>query len=320
MVLEYNGVQLNLLTLDRVDREAVWSSDGMELLYVKWKISASCVYAPGGYQAGTALSFAPNFALAQTELGGNPPQVKLNQESPVTGPITTDIALRTYLFQNRRRLKIWGYDENGKEKVWIESPNPRMIGAEGDAAGGPRIHACNIISNTGLPGNFVVQLEIETCLPPTVSERPLLSHRWQMSAGYDEHHYLTRSTHGEAVFNLSSMEMMKHNPDWYRDFLFHPIPLGFRREIDSVTLSSDGAVLRYEYHDTDSTIIFNNQGTGATEMDIKETVTVMPGVYAPVQAAAAGVGRAAIRGVQAIRQGAGGLIPRIAGNLYRATR
>lgn len=46
MHIEYNGVQLELVTIDRVDRTSIWTPDQTELLYTEWSLLVSCVYHP----------------------------------------------------------------------------------------------------------------------------------------------------------------------------------------------------------------------------------------------------------------------------------
>lgn len=287
MYLVYNNLELKLLTLDRVDRETVWTSDGVDVLYVRWKISASCVYAPGNYQHGVSMSRALRVPAGRTNFVGispadpNPQTDQGNTESllfakkpPIQGPIVTDVALRTILFRNRKKLIIGGDNPTiGTQNIWLESP---VDPATCDADNGPKVHACNVVSATGAPGNFGVQLEIETCLPPTPdgSDRAILGHRWQMSHTHDEDYYLTRTVTGEATFHPGLMDHYAKNPDWFRAQLFHPIPIGFRRTLGPITLSPDGCVLQYQYSDTDPTIMFCPGTSGATNIDVKEEYTV----------------------------------------------
>lgn len=273
MYLSYNGVTLKLLTLDSVIREAVWTPDGVDLLYVRWRIGCSCVYAPGEYQTGVAIDGpVPTTPGARSGLVGNNPVTNIVRQGNTSLPITTDYALRNILFQNRKPLVIWGYDAGEVEKVWLQSPTP---GALSDADNGPKIHACNVVSATGAPSNMAVQLEIETCIPPCPdgSDRPLLAHRWQMTHLHDARAYLTRQVDGEAVFHPGLMHQFKQNPDWFRGQLFHPVPLGFQRSLGPIVQSSDGCVLSYQYTDVDTTVVFDAGDTLATSIDIQEQLT-----------------------------------------------
>lgn len=55
MQLKYNGVRFDLLTLDRVERNLVYSPDGTTVLWVAWNILASCIYAPAVVVDGNDL-------------------------------------------------------------------------------------------------------------------------------------------------------------------------------------------------------------------------------------------------------------------------
>lgn len=186
------------------------------------------------------------------------------------GPINTDRELELYLRAPRRKLLVWAFDQSGAPIVWIESPRRN---APSDARTGPVVLNCSV--RQGPNGNsFFVGFDIRTWLTPCEdgSDRPLLSHRWQMTHTEDENHYLTRVVRGTAVFDLGNLLEAGQNPDWFRKQLFHPIPFGFRRRLGPVTLSSDGAVLNYEYSDTDQTITFDPWDTGATQLEIHEKV------------------------------------------------
>ena len=286
MHLSYNGIELKLLTLDSVSREAVWTPDGVDLLYVKWKIAASCVYAPGAYMPGNALTRNPNGTVApRAGFTGNNPTGDYVATNPVllafahTGTIVTESYLRDKLFVPRKALRIWGYDANGTEKVWLSSP---LAPATCDANNGPKILGCHIVSATGAPSSFAVQMEIETAVPPcpSGSDRPLLGHRWQMTHTHDADYYLTRVVHGQAVFHPGLMDHYAKNPDWFRKDLFHPCPLGFQRTLGEVALSSDGCVLDYSYSDTDQTVCFDPGNSEATHLDVKESFTYTQGGFA----------------------------------------
>lgn len=316
MHLSYNGIELQLLTLDSVVRESVWSPDGTDLLYVRWKIAASCVYAPGSYLPGVSLAREPSTPAVPTPRetvvvatlsntgqssgnpqagvfsvmgntveqdvrgaafrGNEPPAVSLDFSRASTGPIVTDVHLRNHLFRNRAPLRIWGYTDTGAVRNWLVSP---VGAATCDADNGPKVRACNVVAATGAPSNFAVQMEIETCIPPCPlgSDRPLLSHRWQMQHTHNEDHYLTRTVTGQAIFHPGLMDKYAQNPDWFRRELFHVVPLGFSRKLGPITLSPDGCVLQYTYMDSDSTVMFNAGSSGASDIDVKESFTYVQG-------------------------------------------
>lgn len=119
-----------------------------------------------------------------------------------------------------------------------------------------------------------VGLDIRTWLSPCEdgSDRPILSHRWQMVHTEDENHYLSRLIRGTVVFDVGNLLEAHQNPDWFRRQMFHPIPLGFKRTLGPISLSPDGSTLSYEYADTDQTVVFDAADTGATQIHIVEQV------------------------------------------------
>lgn len=186
------------------------------------------------------------------------------------GPIQTDRELELRLRTPRKKLLVWAFDRDGQPRVWIESPRQQN---ESDAKNGPVTLNCTVRSGPN-PNTFFTALDIRTWATPCEdgSDRPLLSHRWQMSHIEDQNHYLTRLIRGTAVFNLGVLLATDQNPDWFRQQFFHPIPLGFERHLGPITLSSDGTTLSYEYYDTDVTCVFDPSDSGATTMEIVEKI------------------------------------------------
>lgn len=149
MKIEYNGVEMEMVEIQAYNREAVYSPDGSDLLYVKHTIGALCTYGPGG--APTAVSVAGRGALTPQQRAqldgvlpqnhptpGSPAYVKGSPPSPgaaktlhtTTGPVQpgvaaymTDKALYARLMTPRRklRLKLWAPDKTTPD-IWLESP------------------------------------------------------------------------------------------------------------------------------------------------------------------------------------------------------
>lgn len=186
------------------------------------------------------------------------------------GPIQTDRELELVLRQPRKKLLIWGFRQNGTPLVWIESPKNQN---PSDAKNGPIVLGCHIKPGPN-SNSFFVALDIRTWLTPTTdsADRALLSHRWKMTHTENEAHYLSRTVTGEAVFNLGVLAATNQSPDWFREQLFHPIPLGFQRSLGPIEISPDGTTLYYSYTDTDTTIVFDPADTDASSMEIVEKV------------------------------------------------
>lgn len=186
------------------------------------------------------------------------------------GPIDTDRELELRLRAPRKKLLVWAFDKSGQPLVWIESPRRN---APSDVKAGPVVLNCSVKAAPN--GNsFFVSFDVRTWLSPAEdgSDRPILSHRWQMTHTEDEDHYLTREIRGVAVFDLGNIREAHILPDDFRKQLFHPIPQGFRRTLGPITLSPDGGTLEYSYADTDQRVVFDAWNTGATQMKIQEYV------------------------------------------------
>jgi len=217
----------------------------------------------------------------------------------VNSAFITDADLHTRLMTPRKTLRISAWNPDGSQYVWLESPRPftreailqagkEPLDSEAaraafpprpmtDSANGPIPLRADIVQPSGELGTFGVNFVIETALAPTSSEseRLVLSHRWQTIMTHNPDHYLTRVIIGEVVFSGAILSLSATSPDWYRSQFFHPIPLGFRREVPQVALSPDGLTLRYEIHDTDPTITFDPGDSGATEIEIVETCNLL---------------------------------------------
>lgn len=297
MRIEYNGVNLHVVELNRYERVNVFSPDGVDLLYVRHLIGATCVLAPGGYprlpsvtrvsdEVRKRLEGDDNTAstLRTRPRGLDPAEESLHLEideprpdRPVpqslhhSGP-ESDAEIRNRLAMPRRKLILWAWSKKtGKEIRWLESPRE---GFDVDASNGPIPISWDVVAADGEPNSLGVFFQIRTDLPPCPvgSDRFVLSHRWEMTHGQDENYYLTRKIDGEIVFHAGVKELLGKNPDWIRNQFLHPVPLGFRRAPTTMVMSSDGLTIHYSILDTDQSIVFSPGDSGATKLDIAERV------------------------------------------------
>lgn len=284
MELEYNDVKFDLMSLDKVDRQIVYSPDGTSPVWIQWDIAASCVLAPsivsgstdtglggtsistegGGEQLDSPLSTTGG--TQGNDVGFNPKPRRVYQHPAVNGtPILTDSEILKRLVIPRRPLKITARDGNNNEVVWLESPKE---GFDRDCNNGPLVKAYPITAAFGQATAFAAQLSITTFTPVTDTDRLVLSHRWQMTTDRNENNYLARTVKGEIVFHAGMLAKQKLNPSWLKWQFFHPIPLGFRRTLGPITLSSNGTTLRYEYQDEDQAVVFSPGNSGATLAEV----------------------------------------------------
>lgn len=280
-------MRMELLQLDRVERDAVYSEDGADLLYVRWLIGATCVYGAGGRPVGTAakavsanteIEALGGYNRSQNQLNGtNVGEFPWTQERNIVGntrgydALLTDVELRTRLWTPRRELAIGAYDTSGRELYWLRSPKP---GFACDLAGGPKPIAVDVVAAHGEGTSFGVHFQIETAVSPCLAaaDQTVLSHRWQMTHTHDEDNYLTRVIDGTIVFNMAFIATTGVSQDSIRSQMFHPIPLGFKRTLGPISLSSDGSTLKYTIIDTDQTVVFDAGDSGATQMSIIENL------------------------------------------------
>ena len=341
MIFQYNGVNLQMVSLDRVLREPVYDPSNTDLLYIKWTIAATCIYSPGGWPHATALVGGPdkqepglpqgptynlvspagvpgNIKTERSTLGNEPvmatgtqptmpndpgdtsrptggsdtgapptgqfplsrgPVAGSQQLPPGSPPVEqetraymTDTELRTRLWLPRRQLRIgWPKDDNpvGPAGWWLVAPAANRLV---DPANGPFPVAVDVVDMGGEGVTFGVSIQIVAHTPATPEDVLVLSHRWEMTHVHDDSGYLTRIIDGIIIFNGAEVNASGVQPDWLRNQFFMPIPLGFRRYLDPVTASPDGLTIRYRIRDVDQTVVFDPGDSGATQMDIQETV------------------------------------------------
>lgn len=309
MYVQYGNVTLRVIDMTRFDRETVWSSDGTTLVGVDTTLGWICTLAPGGnprLDSATVLSpdtvahlsgadttaavlarnprgAAPGATEAfpppvlETDPAVAPPGLRAREGPPLapalerSGP-ETDAEIRNHLWSPRKKLILWAYDrQTGRPIRWLESPRP---GFTTDVANGPIPLSVDVVSVSGEPHSVAIHFQIATRMSPcpTGSDRLVLSHRWQMTHGHDQDHYLTRTIDGEVIFNGAVLRATGVKPDDIRRQFIHPIPLGFRRQPPEIVQSSDGLTIRYRVADTDPTITFDSGDSGCTNVQIAERV------------------------------------------------
>jgi len=291
MKIEYNGVEMALVEIHSYERQNVYSSDHADLLYVRHRINLTAQVVSGGQPWGTAAARVSdkdarlqdrtrgaNEFLGDSKGALNADLLVAQNKTPAVDKgefyAASDRLLVPRLLTPRRQLKLTAYrvGANGQPQpfVFLQSPRPGM---NIDSLNGPHPLGCTVTEPTGeAPVSAVVNFQIETHLPlvDTDAARPIISHRWTTVIGHDEDYYATREISGEAVFDTALMARYDQLPDAFLSQLYHPIPLGYRRNLPHVELSSDGSHLTYQITDTAVPCVFDAADSGATQLLVAE--------------------------------------------------
>lgn len=259
--LTYRGVTLQISDTQSVSRDAIMSTDGQDYLYTRFRFAVGGIYNP----RATAYTAGP-------------------VATPGTMPPITDISIRNTLMQPGGVL-VWD-DESppvgGGPVTILRVP---AANGTGDVKGGPYPRGCHVAQIAGTKTWWVVFL-IETFVNEqtaanmaNVYNRPsniVLSHRWDITADYNQDHFATRIVRGEVVFRLDLLTRNNVSPDQFRDILFHPVPANFQRSNIRVMPSSDGTTYKYEFTDTEQPLNYS-LGPNITRIEATETdMTFVP--------------------------------------------
>lgn len=266
-LIQYNGVTLEVVRTNLVQRQVVMSDDNTTYLWDKWTVDVYCVYNPRTTSYETSND--PGFGTSR-DAAGSPPQFILGNV-----PGMTDAALRHLLSQPQKTLRL---DMGGRDN-WLISPLPGSSPVYvTDAAGtGPLPEVGSIIHNFG-DHTFLVQFRVTTCVsenPFRLTQTPLISHRWTRYLDTDEDYYATLTTEGEAIFRVDEILRIGAWPDQYRQDLFHPVPPNCQRGPIQVAALPDGSGVRYRFVDYEQPMNFNPSGyeANATRIEAYHTFT-----------------------------------------------
>lgn len=275
MLLEYNGLALNLVRMDAYERVPVYH--GPNYLYTRHKLTLTAVFNPATQQAVLAGDAAPAFGVGNTlGLPFIPAATNfgtlLAPVGPVAGGTTglpplgssptantgrpaayTASAIKHELMQPRGQLR---FSVGGV--LMLLAPLP---GTACDATNGPTPLDCSVTAMTGTRTfrvRFSIQADINESLlrlSPT-NFGYVLSHRWSMQHDLDSDFFVKRVIHGRLVFRADMVQRgpdanvgSGFNPDDFRRFFFHPIPTGWARRGVRVKALDDEVTVDYEVTD-----------------------------------------------------------------------
>jgi len=263
-----NGVEMSVVSLDGITREAHYDPTGVDYLYTEWDISCIVIVSPN------AISYATK----------QPQQLITVSNSA----IATDMAIRPILMAPRRRLTISflsAFNEQqvgaAAEEVLIDVPTPNTSGTSqslsagnADARLGPTPTKCNIIGPSGngecLLYDFGIKFwvnEANNFFGNPNSKPPLLlSNRWTMTRQINRDGELaayetTRLIQGSAIFRTDRMLEALACPDQFSRTLLHPVPLGFQRIACDVAAIPDATGVEYSIVDQQVPISLIAQNT-----------------------------------------------------------
>lgn len=255
--LVYGQVVLPVTELLAFDRKAVY--DGPSLLYHRVFIHVRSIYNPA------AVSYVPDplydpYIFPKAQAGAY--------------PAATDKAIRFELMQPRKLL-LWVVGGNVTLQSPAFRPPPAGFGGAGtlypcDAHLGPTPLGNPIVEQIGRK-SFIVDFMVETFVNDSWTQARVapvvLSHRWTRREDIDQDFYPTITTHGHAIFRtdvLSYYQKYAGNgavtaapnyadrisptmavPDDFRNFFFHSVPSGFKRDHASISPSEDGTMCEY---------------------------------------------------------------------------
>ena len=232
-----DGLCLEVMHFDSVDREFVMSGDGVQYHYTRWTIAATCYVNP--------------------ERNG----VSLYQGSGFASIVESDYTLRNFLRTNRRRLTILfdsaleaTADATQAYQVLLDCP---QAGQPTDHEEGPTVHSLDVKQCMGSSG-YVVRIVV-SCATDDAANRfgnnqgvapLLLSNRWTMTHATDDNGYLVRTISGTAVGNAPELRRKGMVVDQLSSMIFPPLYPGMRRQIPQKEASSEGSTLIYTIVDT----------------------------------------------------------------------
>ena len=215
MFYVYNGVVMQMAKTHQIAFDAQYSSDGMDYLYTRGRISIGFQINP----QATAYIISSNAVVS----------------TPGTLPATTVAAIRHSLMQPRQQLLITDY----LAQTMLQCPADGFIV---DAKDGPKPISCSLEEIAGsrtFVGRWTCEFNIIECLasgnPPVI-----ISNRWSDSHAINDSQLTTRTISGRTVFRRDWLEALGLTPDDLRDSF--PLPVvapGMQRvSLDIITASS----------------------------------------------------------------------------------
>lgn len=272
--LTYGGVTLSLIDTRGISRKVVMN--GADYVKTLWTFDVVAYVNP------QAVTF---------DLAGEP---AFPLETRGTNPVLTDIALRDWMLQPRRKLVYAGPGGT----VLLRAPEINGAGEDGecDADGGPKPVSWDVLQISGSK-LWVVRYVITTAVNEAwrfrETESVLVSSRYESDCDIDADGFETRTWRGRAVFRLDRLLELGARADDFRRYLAPPNANGFQRVIHHWSLSDDETTLSYVLADRQTAETIT--AAGVSRMEVSDMMMVgkpggeagWPGVVADFFKAAA---------------------------------
>jgi hypothetical protein len=227
-LLTYNGVTLQLVKTNVIQKTPRYSDDKTEYMWTDFIIDIVCIYNP----AATSYSATGTFA-------------------PGNLPMTTDAGIRAALAQPRRPLL---FQEGGISILNI--PSTQADGSALDCENGP-IPQVNDIVRIGSSRifwvSFVVKASVIEC-PSGGFITAIASSRYMRQESIDKDFLSTLTTSGITYFRsnvLSQLAAGQNVADDYRGFIIPQPLLGYKREAVNFAIDSSGIAIRWSTTDVE---------------------------------------------------------------------
>lgn len=277
----YGSVLMDVVSVEGVEAENIYSDDETTHLATRTTISLTCVLNPDvrGFAAGKSPAAAYRDAIEALRKPRQKLVLFASSKRPDNaalpgGPPGVAAALgQSPLWMNHLP---GGGDEAAAAietdpftEVVIESPRR---GETTDSRDGPTPLRWELTNVNGA-ASYLVRFVVRTDLPPKCStSSPIASHRWTMSFGATEAYFTVRRIDGVAHLRKNRLEAMHLTPDDLRAYLAHPVPVGYKRQPPEVSLSPDGTVLTYSLVDVEQPLNVHPHDSGIVHLDVVEDV------------------------------------------------
>jgi hypothetical protein len=256
--LTYNGITLEFIRTNVLDRTARYSDDGVDYMWTDFTLDVISVFNP----YGTSYN-----EFAEQEFG--------------VMPEITDAAIRHYLLQNRQPLL---FEEGGIVIAELES-NLENGGAI-DCDDGPKpinVSITRILGSKFFYVQYVIKFSLIEC-PDGSFPSPIASSRYSRAEQVDDQYRSTLTTSGVAYFRSNVLSSLAQNADYYRSYIIPPQLDGYKRSDIRVDIRSDGIMMTWSTTDIEQfTPLGNNAdpGTpaniGITKMQLRYHAGTMTG-------------------------------------------